>query len=161
MRRSIFMYLFLFAALWIVFQYVNSSKTFEKQDEQIQRLNEKLSKAEDSLSLISDQADSRYFKLTGNENAYDYFERFGVDVSDLETRIETALISKNTTSGNELIPYENATGVFQINKVEVLNHKWVIADFSDGQRWGELILLYDVDKEGTITFETLQSVVYP
>ncbi len=161
MRRSIFMYLFLFAALWIVFQYVNSSKTFEKQDEQIQRLNEKLNKAEDSLAAIGNQSDDRYFKLSGNEKAYDYFERFGVEVSDLETRIETALISKNSTSGNTLIPYENATGVFQINKVEVLNHKWVIADFSDGQRWGELILLYDVDKDGAITFETLQSVIYP
>jgi len=43
----------------------------------------------------------------------------------------------------------------------VLNHKWVIADFSDGKRWGELILLYSIDKEGNITFETLQSVIYP
>ena len=161
MRRSIFMYLFLFAALWIVFQYVNASKVFDKQQDQIERLRDKLHKAEDSLSKVGDLNDSRYFKLTGNENAYDYFDRFGIDITDLDNRIETALISKNSTSGNPLIPYENATGIFQINKVEVLNHKWVIADFSDGKRWGELILLYDVAQDGSISFETLQSVIYP
>lgn len=154
------MYLFLFAALWIVFQYVNASKSFDQQQAEIEKLQEKLSKAEDSLASIKPETE-RYFKLTGNENAYDYFERFQVDVTDLENRIEAALISKNSTSGNDLIPYENATGVFQINKVEVLNHKWVIADFSDGSRWGELILFYDVAKDGSVTFETLQSVIYP
>ncbi|PHR92487.1 MAG: hypothetical protein COA80_14310 [Leeuwenhoekiella sp.] len=160
MRRSIFMYLFLFAALWIVFQYVNASKSYDNQQDKIERLEAKLVEANDSLASIDVNA-GRYFKLTGNENAYDYFDRFGVDITDLESRIETALVSKNSTSGNDLIPYENATGVFQINKVEVLNHKWVIADFSDGARWGELILLYDVDKDGSIRFETLQSVIYP
>ena len=160
MRRSIFMYLFLFAALWIVFQYVNASKSFDRQQDKIERLEVELTEVNDSLASIDLNA-GRYFKLTGNENAYDYFERFGVEVGGLESRIETALVSKNSTSGNPLIPYENATGVFQINKVEVLNHKWVIADFSDGKRWGELILLYDVDKDGSITFETLQSVIYP
>ncbi|PHQ30493.1 hypothetical protein [Leeuwenhoekiella nanhaiensis] len=160
MRRSIFMYLFLFAALWIVFQYVNASKSYDNQQDKIERLEAKLAEANDSLASIDVNA-SRYFKLTGNENAYDYFDRFGVDIIDLESRIETALVSKNSTSGNDLIPYENATGVFQINKVEVLNHKWVIADFSDGARWGELILLYDVEKDGSIRFETLQSVIYP
>lgn len=160
MRRSIFMYLFLFAALWIVFQYVNASKSYDNQQDKIERLETKLSEVNDSLASI-DLNTGRYFKLTGNENAYDYFDRFGVDITDLESRIETALVLKNSTSGNDLIPYENATGVFQINKVEVLNHKWVIADFSDGARWGELILLYDVDKDGSIRFETLQSVIYP
>jgi len=160
MRRSIFMYLFLFAALWIVFQYVNASKSFDRQQAKIERLEGELTEVKDSLASIDLNA-GRYFKLTDNENAYDYFDRFDIDITDLESRIETALISKNSTSGNSLIPYENANGVFQVNKVEVLNHKWVIADFSDGSRWGEMILLYDVDSDGTISFETLQSVIYP
>jgi len=155
------MYLFLFTALWVVFQYVNSTKVYESQEAQITRLKERLEKAEDSIQTLAERGEERYFKLEANENAYTYFERFGVDITDLESKIESALVSKNQASGNELIPYENATGVFQINKVEVLNHKWVIADFSDGSRWGELILLYDVAKDGSISFETLQSLIYP
>jgi len=160
MRRNIFMYLFLFTALWVVFQYVNSTKVYESQEKHIAKLEQQLAEA-DSLQAVREDGGERYFKLKGNEQAYDYFERFGVAVDDLEAKIESAIISKNTTEGNALIPYENATGIFQINRVEVLNHKWVIADFSDGKRWGELILLYSIDKEGNITFETLQSVIYP
>ncbi|MEH6658338.1 hypothetical protein [Leeuwenhoekiella marinoflava] len=161
MRRNIFMYLFLFTALWVVFQYVNSTKVYESQDAQIIRLKERLEKAEDSIQSLTENGDGRYFKLENNEHAYTYFERFGVDITDLEAKIESSLVSENKASGNSLIPYENATGVFQINKVEVLNHKWIIADFSDGTRWGELILRYDVAKDGSINFETLQSVIYP
>ena len=160
MRRNIFLYLFLFAALWIVFQYTNSTKIFENQESQIAKLEAKLHNADSLMSL--NQADQRYFKLQNNENAYSYFENFGVDYINLESKIEAALISQNSSAGNPVIPYESAAGdVFQINKVEVLNHKWLIADFSDGKRWGELILLYDVAKDGSISFETLQSVLYP
>ncbi|WP_272985824.1 MULTISPECIES: hypothetical protein [Leeuwenhoekiella] len=160
MRRNIFMYLFLFTALWVVFQYVNSTKVFEAQESKIAKLESQLTVA-DSLNALKENEGARYFQLNGNEHAYTYFDRFGIEVDDLESKIESAIISKNTASGNELIPYENAIGVFQINKVEVLNHKWVITDFSDGKRWGELVLLYDVSKDGEITFETLQSVIYP
>jgi hypothetical protein len=29
---------------------------------------------------------------------------------------------------------------FIINKVKILNHRWIIADFSDGNIWGEVYL---------------------
>ena len=156
------MYLFLFAALWIVFQYVNASKAYDSQEAHIERLQNDLQEAKDSIAVLDDSvSDGRYFKLKDNENAYGYFERFGIDITNLESTIENALIAQNSATGNPVIPYENATGIFQINKVAVLNHKWVIADFSDGKRWGELLLRYDVSKDGTITFETLQSLIYP
>ncbi|WP_028375802.1 hypothetical protein [Leeuwenhoekiella sp. MAR_2009_132] len=162
MRRNIFLYLFLFVSLWVVFQYVNSTKIYENQEAQIARLEEKLQKADSVSENIQGDQSARYFKLANNDNAYSYFESFGVDYTDLEARIESALISQNGTSGNPLVTYDSAAeNVFQINKIEVLNHKWVIADFSDGKRWGELILLYDVAKDGSISFETLQSVLYP
>ena len=36
---------------------------------------------------------------------------------------------------------------FLINKVKLLNHKWVIADFSDGTDWGEIWSLYSISGE--------------
>ena len=162
MRSKIFMYLFFFAVLWIVFQYANEKNIFESQDRKIVKLDKQLSRAEDSLvSLQNALQESSYFSLSNNENAYSYFDRFGVDVENLEEKIQTQIISKNTVSGNSLIPYDNATGVFKINKVSIINHKWLIADFSDGQRWGELLIRYDIADDGSITFENLRSLIYP
>jgi hypothetical protein len=47
-----------------------------------------------------------------------------------------------------------------IIKVKVLNHRWIIADFSDGEYWGEVLLKYFVNDDQTITFEINQSLLY-
>lgn len=156
------MYLFLFAALLVVFQYVNEKKIFESKERKIGQLEQEIASAKDSIAALNENLqDAGYFNLENNENAYSYFEKYGVDVDSLSERISNEIISRNTTKGNDLIPYENAIGVFRINKVKVLNHKWIIADFSDGKRWGELLLQYDISKDNTITFELIKSLIYP
>lgn len=163
MRRHIFMYLFFFAALCVIFQYANEKKIFGSQEAKIENLKEHLKKAEDSLKGFGGNQipETAYFGLTGNESAYTYFEKFNVPIDGLEARIEDAVISKNTTSGNKLIPFENTEGIFKINKVKVLNHKWILADFTDGKRWGELLLSYDVNTNGGIDFQNITSLIYP
>jgi len=156
------MYLFLFAALLVVFQYVNEKKIFESKERKIGQLEQEIAAAKDSIGTLNENLqDAGYFNLENNENAYTYFEKYGIEVNDLSERIANEIISKNTTKGNDLIPYENAIGVFRINKVKVLNHKWAIADFSDGKRWGELLLQYDISQDNTITFELIKSLIYP
>lgn len=163
MRRHIFMYLFFFAVLWIIFQYANAKKIFGSQESKIENLSERLKTAEDSLEGFGGNqvSEADYFGLTGNESAYTYFEKFNVPVEGLEARIEDAVISKNSTSGNTLIPFENTEGTFKINKVKVLNHKWILADFTDGKRWGELLLSYDVNSDENIEFQNITSLIYP
>ena len=58
LKRSIFLYLFVFTALILLFQLVNSNKTFEamsqkieRQDKIIKELNEKIEFLEESASL--------------------------------------------------------------------------------------------------------------
>ncbi|MEH6406049.1 MAG: hypothetical protein V7767_02120 [Leeuwenhoekiella sp.] len=162
MRNKIFMYLFFFAALLVVFQYANEKKIFESKEREITKLKTGLSNANDSIMSLNDEMmDANYFSLSHNENAYTYFEKYNVEVDSLSEKITNEIISNNSVSGNPLIPYDNAIGVFRINKVKVLNHKWIIADFSDGKRWGELLLRYDIDANNAITFENLQSLIYP
>lgn len=162
MRKSIFMYLFFFAALWIVFQYANEKTIFEAQERSISRLESKVQKLQDSLEVVLDNKDNiQYFSLTDNENAYTYFDRTGVAVQGLESRIEDALISLNSVNGNPVIPFENATGVYKLNKIKILNHKWIIADFSNGSRWGEVLIQYDIDSAGEISFRNFESLIYP
>ena len=44
MKNKIFMYLFLFAVLFIIFQYMNEKSIFESQDNKISSISEKLQK---------------------------------------------------------------------------------------------------------------------
>ena len=46
------------------------------------------------------------------------------------------------------------------NKVKILNHRWIIADFSDGEIWGEVLLKYFVNDDESIAFEVNQSLLY-
>ena len=156
------MYLFLFAALWIVFQYANSKKVYEDQEKQIATAQKRLEKARDSVTLYKTKLDeATYFTLDGNDNAYTYFENEGYSVAELRPFIEDQIYAQNTPEGNVLIPFEGYGRPFQINKVRVLNHKWLIADFSDGKTWGELLVRYDITEDNALSFNTVESLVYP
>ncbi len=162
MKRSIFMYLFFFATLWIVFQYVNNVKVYENQEKQIQKLiaqTESNQRLADSLS--SRMSDAEYFTIKGNDNAYAYFEKSGQDLDVFVPKIVEGMYALTTKQGNRLIPFEGGVRPFQINKVQLLNHRWLIADFSDGKRWGEILVQYYIDENGNITYETIESLVYP
>ena len=52
-------------------------------------------------------------------------------------------------------------GVFLINKVKVLNHKWIIANFSNGSLWGELLIEFNIDEDDNIIFKTIDKLLYP
>ena len=162
MKRSIFMYLFLFAALWVVFQYVNNVKVYENQEKKIAKLESKLSTSNVlSDSLSTRMSDAEYFTIKGNENAYTYFENDGLDLDALVPKILDGIYAKTTAEGNELVPFKGTARAFQINKVKLLNHRWLIADFSDGNRWGEILVQYFVNEDGTVDYETIESLVYP
>ena len=75
----------------------------------------------------------------------------------LLTQQAPANISKNK---NLIIPYDDMNGKFLINQVKVLNHKWIIANFSDGTLWGELLIKYSIDESG-INFKTNEHFIYP
>ena len=80
----------------------------------------------------------------------------------METQVESAVYDLNVKKGNNpLIPYAGMYGRFFFNKVKVLNHKWLVADFSDGTHWGEVLVDYTVTAEDTITFNTIAHLLYP
>jgi hypothetical protein len=156
------MYLFLFAALWVVFQYVNNVKVYENQEKRIGTLEAKLTKAETIAdSLSSRMSDAEYFTIKGNENAYTYFENDGLDLDVLVPKIKDGVYAKTTLAGNDLIPFEGTARAFQINNVQLLNHRWLIADFSDGNRWGEIFVQYYINEDGAMDYETIGSLIYP
>jgi len=163
MGNKILMYLFIFTLLFCIFIYVNDKRILDSKQERIESLEEKLEEAEltsETSSSITENED--YFSLKNNEDAITYFEKKGINSEDLILKIEDNIISKNRVGeDNPLVPLDGIEGDLKINKVKVLNHKWVIADFTDGTYWGEVFLTYDVSKDGTIEFFTEKSFIYP
>lgn len=157
------MYLFFFALLFVIFQYMNQKAIFESQDSDIQSLSEKLTKAEDSIvALNSRVADLNYFTLQGNENAMDYLDNFGYDPLEVENFVRDAIYDQNLIKGgNPLVPLEGMNGAMLVNKVKFLNHKWLLADFTDGKYWGEMLLSYGFNAANELEFNTLGSLLYP
>lgn len=170
MKRTIFMYLFFFALLFVIFQYVNEKNIFEKQEKTINFQKEKIvfledsnKKLEDSLQLLFDQiTDLNYFNLQGNDNAMSYFESLGIEAIDIEKMVSEYIYEKNLKKGdNTLIPYEGIEGEMKINKLKFLNHRWIVADFTDGRYWGEVVLEYYVNDKNKIDIKDIASLLYP
>ncbi len=165
MRNKILMYLFIFSVLFTLFIYVNDKRILDSKQEKIERLEDLLADMEedpdvDTSSEISEVED--YFNLQNNEDAITYFENKGIDTQDLILKIEDAIISKNSAEeDNPLVPQAGMEGNMRINKIKVLNHKWIIADFTDGTYWGEVFLSYEVAEDGEIKFYPEKSFLYP
>lgn len=116
----------------------------------------------DSLTkLQNERFDFLYFDLKHNEDALYFFESNGI--TNPEEFVLSQLMATNITKDakHPLIIYEPRKGKkFQINKVKALNHRWIICDFSDGLDWGELILRYDLEGDGTLSFKVFDQTLY-
>ncbi|SRR5690554_4100572 len=163
MKRQIFLYLFLFAVLLLIFQYMNEKSIFGAQEATIKTLRTKVEKSTDSISKLNERiSDLNYFTLQGNENAMTYLESFGYRSSDIETHVSDYIYDQNALRGtNPLIPFEGINGEMKINKLRFLNHKWILADFTDGTYWGEMILEFTVKENQELELKTIASLIYP
>ena len=166
MKRAIFMYLFFFAILFVIFQYMNEKKIFGKQENKIESQRNKINKLKDQVKVITDSLESLsnvdYFSLQGNENAISYIESLGFEALEVETFVSDYIYDLNLKKGNhKLVPYEGINGDMKINKLKFLNHKWILADYTDGRYWGEMVLEYYVTKDREIELKQISSLMYP
>jgi protease II len=164
MKKSFFLYAFILVALMNVFTYMFLSKQVEFEQNLFDKTTKRL---KDSLASVTTKLnDANYFSLEKNENAQNYFEAAqGQKVVQYEKLIpfvtEKLLDLNANPKGNPYVGQDQiGANKFIINKVKVLNHRWIIADFSDGEYWGEVLLKYFVNDDETITFEVNQSLLY-
>lgn len=163
MRNKIFMYLFLFAILYIVFQFMNSKKANEYYTEKVTFLEAKVDSLEvENESLRSVNMDLNYFSLLENDAAYSYFADQGLDVDKIAVAIESEIIDRNRPNAdNELIPFAGMEGKMRVNHIKILNNHWIIADFTDGIYWGEVLLDYEIDESKNLSITTKDGFLYP
>ncbi|MCH4553835.1 hydrolase [Aestuariibaculum lutulentum] len=164
MKQRIFMYLFVFAMLLVLFQFVNSKRVFEDMNKNIGDYKEQLQQYKDSLVTMQHEiADLLHFNLNRNEDAISYFENQGYNTSELIPIIKDELYKLNEVKGEHpIVPYAPSEGKrMMINTIKLLNHKWIIADFTDGKYWGEMFLTYYINQDQQIEFNIVESFLYP
>ena len=162
MRRSLFLYLFVFTALIAVFLYVNSRRMLEAKNAELEELKAEMAGPENSDRASETATSSELFLLESNDQAMSYFEEQGIEAAAIARRIEDEIISRNKVSeDNTLVPYEGMDGNMRINSIRILNHKWVLANFTDGTHWGELFITYYLDENNKLVLETENSLLYP
>ncbi|AXT59382.1 hypothetical protein D1816_03125 [Aquimarina sp. AD10] len=163
MKSKIFLYLFIFTALFVLFQFMNAKKAKESYDAKIENLQAKITTKETVIdSLVEVTLDQTYFSLESNEDAAAYFEELGYEPGKLALTISDQIIGQNKPGkDNPIVPFAGMEGSMAINKVRLLNHRWIIADFTDGVYWGELFISYEVRKDGVVDFEVEKSFLYP
>jgi len=161
MKKNIILYLFVFTALILVFQLVNSNRVFEDLEGKWIDIKSRNEELKDSLFKLQMRLEEQNeFNLEGNEYALRYFEN--LRIQNIASHVKDQLYETNLLRNkNDLIPYAAMGSTFLINKVKVLNHQWIIADFSDGTHWGEIFLTYQIDKKGGLNFELREHFLYP
>ncbi|MEC7265785.1 MAG: hydrolase [Bacteroidota bacterium] len=160
MKSRIFLYLFVFTALLVLFQYVTANNMQKTLNSDVSRLQGEVEKMEDSIKTLNLKVlDMQYFTLENNDDALAYYDHLNLD--NPSRYIEDKLLETNERKGdNPLIPYEGMESDFKINKIKVLNHKWILADFSDGKYWGELLIKYELKDDLSVDFTMLDHLLY-
>jgi len=165
MKNKIFMYLFIFTLLILLFQFVNSKNIYDDSNAKVADTKAQISLYKDSIVKLKDRNfELSQFNLENNDASISYLEQQGLDYRTMIPLINDKLHDLNAYEGEEhpLIPYVSMNGgKVLINTVKILNHQWIIADYTDGQISGELLIKYDVNDKRELNFRLLESFIYP
>ncbi|WP_243878634.1 hydrolase [Winogradskyella pelagia] len=165
MKQRVFMYLFIFSLLLIIFQYVNSKNIIDKYEKDINSYNASVQENTKIIEALEEENfELSYFNIDRNQDAIDYFESQGYDTDELIPAIKEGLYNMNDYKGDDhpIVPFVSLTGTkLVINKIRILNHKWVVANFTDGQYWGEIFLTYEIDANNELKYKLVEYFMYP
>jgi hypothetical protein len=160
MKKSLFLYLFIIAALMNIFTYKYfTTKQAEQKKPEVFQNNKKLN---DSITKLSDQLyDANYFSLESNDRAQNYLNQN--DINAFAEKVKQALLAYNDDKTGNKYTDQVTMGEqkFIITKVKLLNHRWIIASYSNGKLWGEVLLKYFIEEDQTVSFEIMNSYLYP
>lgn len=160
MKNKIFLYLFVFAALVCMYLFVSSGNMAKANMETIVKLKEQVKELEANLQESELKVlEMQYFSLENNDEALAYYDELNLE--NPSRYISDKLLETNESKGdNPLIPYAGMENDFKINKIKVLNHKWILTDFSDGKYWGELLIKYELKEDLGVDFTLTDHLLY-
>ena len=159
MQNKILIYVLVFTSLILIFLGINYTKISNLNESNSRILKNKIDSLENQYKLLNKLfKDEIYFSLIDNQDALAYFNE--IDIDSLVSYIRDELYEKNFNKNSDsFVPVSNAKNKYLINKVKILNHKWIIADFSNGSRWGEMWIEYQLNGN-EIMFEIKDYFLY-
>lgn len=165
MKNRIFMYLFIFTLLLVLFMYMNSKKIIDNNVKVIQGYQSDVANLKTSDSILKDKVfEYTQFSVDRNDAAISYFDNQGYDSDVVFKMVKDELFALNDYKGEEhpIIPYASSEGrKMLINNVRLVNHKWALAEFSDGQFSGELFITYYINEKQELKFNVVEHFLYP
>ena len=151
MKNIILIFALGFIVLIMIFISTNYMKIASSNNSTAESLSIKIDSLKKKYRLLDKRySDEIYFSLNDNQEALAYFNN--IEVDSIISFIRDQLYEKNFDNNTDFfIPVSNINNKYFINKVKILNHKWIIADFSNGNRWGEMWIEYHFN-ENEINF---------
>lgn len=114
----------------------------------------------DSLEMYKKLYDeAAYFSIDKNENAQKQFAPQEVETVMAKVVQDFSELNQQE-GGNPLLPVDSTGNPTKVNKMSVINHKWLIIDFYGEGVVGELIIKYDYSPDKTTEFTVLDTVLY-
>ncbi len=161
MKHKVFFYLFLFCILVITILYSTNKGMMQREEKRIEIAHKRIDIIRDSLRLLKqDLNNAAYFTLGYNDDAQEYFNFQTIDADIAKIR-EEILALNHIETGNPLVPYGVINGhKCIINKIEFLNHRWIIADFYAGEMHGEVLIKYFYNPDQPTNLTTVETVLY-
>ncbi len=159
MKNKILVYIVVFMSLILIFLSINYIKISNSNESNSKILNKTIDSLQNRYKLMDKRfSDEIYFSLNDNQEALAYFNHTNAD--SLVSYLRDELYEKNFNKNQDnFIPISNTKNKYLINKVKILNHKWIIADFSNGRRWGEMWIEYYFDKN-KVVFDIKDFFIY-
>lgn len=114
-----------------------------------------LSLVRDSLKIYEKlYEEAAYFSIDKNESAQQIFSP--EDISSVMPKVVSDFVElNNLEGGNPLLPANT-----KVNKMSVINHKWLILDYYSEHQVGEVLMEYNYQPNQTTTFKVLDIVTY-
>jgi hypothetical protein len=165
MKNQIYLYGIILSVLMtlFVFMFYNKQNSFLEKS-----IKNDSKKYQDSIQKLREMHhEANYFSLENNQNAQNYLENTVSDdyypATKVVDKVKELLMAENDNKeGNKYVDYPKfGEQKFIINKIKVVNHRWIIADFSNGTMWGEVWMRYFIEADNSITFEVKDSFLYP
>jgi len=170
MKKSLFLYLFIIAVLMNIFTYKYFTSKESSEQKSATETNDSSTVTSkvmsDSITHLYDKLnDANTFSLENNDRAQNYLYDSNKinDVPAFAEKVKQALLSYNDSpEGNKYTDQvKMGSQKFIISSIKLLNHRWIIANYSNGELWGEVMLKYFVEDNGSVSFEIMNSYLYP
>ena len=144
MKIKILIYLLSFVFLVLLFQIINTNKILNHQDSRLKAQNDQIRNLKEDLQQMRLQA-SQYKFFTITEVPKSNFEK---NLSVYREKLQKALQQINKDNPNYLFEKEKLTGIALLEKIHILNSRWIIAHFNNQSQSGDILIEYDRTSKG-------------